>query len=188
MLSSVFRFAQVETGILADLKLRELGSLARSGATSLSTWTPAAVLTVRLVRPSITVSRQLPVLQPGSTAAAFPTSLTMTPTSPLQVSGFVSRRMLESTATPPAITSAYFWVPGPEASLTVTWYLPVFSSESQSEGPQPAPVPSRSCVPSPSGSNARKIASVVFWPSLAASTVKAPGLPRFARLQAPSEC
>src|SRR5712691_5740041 len=119
MSSSVLTAAAVETGILPEVKESALGSWVRwkrafaAAACSRSAWAPPGVVTTIFVRASIVAAGQAVVLQPGSTAGAFATSFTATPTSPLQEIGFVSRRMDESTATGPAIARAYFCASGP---------------------------------------------------------------------------
>src|SRR6185436_13970616 len=147
-----------------------------------------AVLTTMPVRAPIVAAlvQPLVVLHPASTVEDLATSLTTTATSPLHVIGFVSRRMDESIATGPARATAYFTAFGPFGCLMVSSHLPVRSWLSELKG-WPVAGLIWAEVPSSSGSGDRKIASVVFWSSLMASTRKRPGSPRFGRLHAPSE-
>src|SRR4029450_5360046 len=127
MSSSELLFAIVETGIRFDAKLRAFASFVRTGAISWSTWVPVAVLTTMPVRVEIVAALVQPLveLQPASIVEALATSLTTTATSPLHVIGFVSRRMLESVVTAPAITTAYFTAFGPVGCLMVRSHLPL---------------------------------------------------------------
>src|SRR5262249_19896336 len=125
-------------------------------------------------------------LQPASMVDAFATSLTTTATSPLQVIGFVSRRMLESVVTAPAMTTAYFTALAPTGCLIVRSHLPDLIWLSKSKGWPVAGLVWEE-VPSPSGSWERKTTSVVFWASRGASAGNPGGPRRSGRLHAPSD-